>query len=306
VPRVSVIIPAFNAESHLGDALRSVVGQTYNDWEVVVGDDCSTDATGAIARDFGPSFTVVRTPRNSGPAAARNLAVAHSRGELLALLDADDFWRSDYLEHQVALFDRSGGVEAGAGIVACNARVLGPNGFLPGTYMDYVGFPNELSLAQLLASNPIFVSALVPRAIVDNAGGFCAEIFGTEDHDLWVRIVELGYRVVATREPLAVYRLAAGSVSSSPRSMSRASQAVYRRALERGRLGPRERRIARRELRRHRLVERITSSDGLSYRGVIRSLPSLLLFLAEDPTSWRRLARGGLRGRRGMSPFFVV
>jgi glycosyltransferase involved in cell wall biosynthesis len=303
VPRVSVIIPAFNAERHLAETLRSVIDQTYEDWEVVLGDDFSTDATCEIAAEFGASVTVVRNPRNSGPAAARNLAIAHAQGELFTLLDADDFWRTDYLEHQVALFDRSGGLDAGVGIVACNARVLGPEGYLPGTYMDYIEFPREVTLAGLLTSNPIFVSALVPRVAVEDAGGFCTEIVGTEDHDLWVRIVELGYRVVATREPLAVYRLGAGSVSSSPRSMSRASQAVYRRALERGKLNARERRVARRELRRHRLFERIASSEGVSYRRVVRSLPALLVVLAEDPTRWRHLARRARDGSLGMSPF---
>ena len=90
MPRVSVIIPAFNAEAHLAQALDSVVAQTRGDWEVVVGDDCSADRTREIAASFGARVKLASNPRNEGPAAARNLAISHSSGELLAFLDSDD------------------------------------------------------------------------------------------------------------------------------------------------------------------------------------------------------------------------
>jgi teichuronic acid biosynthesis glycosyltransferase TuaG len=303
--RVSVIIPAFNAEAHIREALRSVEAQTYGDWEVVVADDCSTDRTPEIAKEFGERFKVVANPENAGPATARNLAITHSSGELLAFLDADDYWLPEFLERQVDRYDCSQAGGANVGIVACNARVLGPNGFLTGTLMDYVAHPGHVTLPDLLRSNSIFVSAISPRAIVVRAGGFCAEIFGAEDHDLWVRILELGYRVIATQEPLAVYRVQPGSVSASAVSMARATQKVYRRALERSRLTPRERRIARRELRLQRAVEQIASADGVSYGRVLRALPLLVLVAAENPRRWPSLARRVLRGRRGLSLFPV-
>jgi teichuronic acid biosynthesis glycosyltransferase TuaG len=301
MPRVSVIIPAFNAEAHIAETLCSVETQTYPDWEIVLGDDHSTDSTADIAGTFGSRVKVARTAANSGPATARNMAIEHSSGELLAFLDADDYWLPEYLERLVRLFDENQRV----GIVACNARVQSPEGFLPGTYMDYVPFPAEVTVRELLRFNPIFVSAIAPRAVVEQVGGFCPEIFGAEDHDLWVRILELGYRVVATRQPLAVYRLHPGSVSAGAGSMARAAQLVYLRALSRGKLTPRERRVAKRELRRHRAVEQIASARGVSYRRVLRALPLLMLVAAEHPRRWRTLARMVVRGRRGLSPFPV-
>ena len=125
MPRVSVIIPAYNAERHLADALRSVEAQTYGDWEVVVADDASSDATAAIAESF-PRIALVRSATNVGPAGARNLAIEQSGGELLALLDSDDTWLPNYLEEQVCLYDESR--DAKVGIVACNARILGADG----------------------------------------------------------------------------------------------------------------------------------------------------------------------------------
>src|SRR5215208_6041734 len=98
MPRVSVIMPAFNAHEHIVATLRSVQSQTYGDWEVVIGDDCSTDETVAIAQQFDDRFKVVLGAENAGPATARNRALKEANGELLAFLDADDLWLPDFLE----------------------------------------------------------------------------------------------------------------------------------------------------------------------------------------------------------------
>jgi glycosyltransferase involved in cell wall biosynthesis len=164
MPRVSVIIPAYNAEEHIEQALRSVESQTYDDWEIVVCDDCSTDRTAEFAH--------VRTEANSGPAVARNLAISHSSGELLAFLDADDYWLPTYLERLVELHDSSG---KDVGIVACNAAILQEERLRPDTHMDVVRFPEEVTLPRLLQANP-FVSVIAPRRVVDEVGGFCPEL----------------------------------------------------------------------------------------------------------------------------------
>jgi teichuronic acid biosynthesis glycosyltransferase TuaG len=301
MPRVSVIIPAFNAEAHIAETLRSVENQTYDDWEIVLGDDGSDDGTVKLASEFGEKLRIVENPKRSGPATARNLAISRSGGELLAFLDADDYWLPGYLEHQVRFFDESQAVRADVGIVACNACVLGPDGFRPGTYMDLVGAPKDVTLTLMLRFNPIFVSALSPRAVVDEAGGFYPESLA-EDYDLWIRILELGYRVVSTRRPLAVYRVSPGSASARPDVIARATQVVFRRALERGNLTRRQRRIVRRELRAHRVVEQIVSANGTSYRRLLRMLPLLALVAVEHPNRWlsyaRILASGGRRFAR--------
>ena len=92
MPRVSVIIPAYNSADTIAATIASIAGQTYEDWEIVVGDDASTDDTAAVARAADPRVTVVTGESNGGPAAGRNLAVEVAQGELLALLDADDRW----------------------------------------------------------------------------------------------------------------------------------------------------------------------------------------------------------------------
>jgi glycosyltransferase involved in cell wall biosynthesis len=302
MPRVSVIMAAYNARQYIAEALRSVVAQTYDDWEVVVCDDGSTDDTFEIASAFDERVRIVQHVKNAGLAAARNSAVRHSQGELVALLDADDYWLPSYLEHQTALFDNESR-RSQVGIVACNAYFLGPDGVHPRTHADLVNAPANVTVARLLQGNHIFVSAISPRAVVDSAGGFFEELRRVEDLDLWLRIVELGYRVAVTDQPLAVYRLTQGSLSTNPTAMARSMQIVYRRALARGRLTPAERRIAHRELRLQRAVEQIVSPSGISYRRALRALPLLLCVAAEHPRRMGSYARMALRPSRGVSPF---
>jgi glycosyltransferase involved in cell wall biosynthesis len=302
MPRVSVIMPAFNAEAHIAEALASIVAQTSRDWEVVVGDDGSTDRTPDIAAQFGTRVKVARSEANRGPSAARNLAISHSSGELLAFLDSDDYWLPNYLEHQVGLCDTRRADGTDVGIVACNARILGPDGFLPGTYGERVDAGGDVTVTRLLRSNPIFASAISPRRVVDQAGGFCVDLRGTEDHDLWLRIVELGHTVVLSRTPLAVYRIRRQSLSADPGPMAVGSQAVLRRALERGNLTARQRRIAHRELRLHQAIERITSPDGL-YRRLPSTLPLLVRVAAEHPRRWPSFARVLASRGRSLSRF---
>jgi teichuronic acid biosynthesis glycosyltransferase TuaG len=292
MPRVSIVIPAYNAEAYLPEALASVEAQTYSDWEVIVADDASTDGTVQAAQARGERFKVLTGAINEGPAAARNRALEVASGELLSLLDADDLWLPTYLERTVQLYDDSLARGLRPGIVTSDARLLTPEGFLPRTYMELMGFPAEVTVERMLVSNQIYVSALAPRALVDEVGRFCAEIFGTEDYDLWLRIVERGYDVVFVDEPLAVYRLRPASVSSNLARMARSLQSTYRRALERGTLTPRQRRIALRQLRLQRALEQVgllrsERGDGrLPLGRLLRALPLFARVAVENPDRW--------------------
>jgi glycosyltransferase involved in cell wall biosynthesis len=294
-PRVSVVIPAHNAVRHLAETLDSVIAQTYGDWEAIVADDASSDATAELAAGYHPQIACVRSERNLGPAGARNLALSHARGELVALLDADDRWLPHYLERQLDRYDAARASGANVGIVCCDAYELGPEGQRERTYAQRAGWVDEVTLTSLLRSNTIYVSALAPRAAIEEVGGFSTECFGTEDFDLWLRLLESGRSVVATREPLALYRRVDGSVSANVAGMSRATQTAYRRALARGHLTIHQRLIARRELRLQRLVEaweefaaERRSAGQIPWRTGLRALPLALRVGVERPGRWPR------------------
>jgi glycosyltransferase involved in cell wall biosynthesis len=108
-PKVSVVIPVYNREDLIARAIDSVLAQTYKDYEIIVVDDGSTDATRQRLERYGGRVRILHQ-RNRGPYAARNFALEHVRGEYVAFLDSDDVWHQARLERQVRLLDRSAAV----------------------------------------------------------------------------------------------------------------------------------------------------------------------------------------------------
>jgi glycosyltransferase involved in cell wall biosynthesis len=102
---ISVIIPAYNAERYLGEAITSVFAQTHRPHEIIVIDDGSTDDTANVAQSFSPSVRYEWQP-NGGASAARNRGIESATGNFLAFLDADDLWTENKLAHQLAAFER--------------------------------------------------------------------------------------------------------------------------------------------------------------------------------------------------------
>jgi len=120
---VSIITPAYNAESYLTETVRSVQSQTFDDFEMLIVDDDSTDDTAEIAKRFAAEDPRIRLIRqaNAGPSAARNTAIEQARGEYLALLDSDDLWMHTYLADQLAILAAHPDVD----VVSANAFNLG-------------------------------------------------------------------------------------------------------------------------------------------------------------------------------------
>jgi hypothetical protein len=106
--RVSVVIPLYNKAKYITRTLRSVAGQTFEDFETIIVDDGSTDGSGELAAEFPDRRFQVLRQANAGPGAARNRGIKEARGEVIALLDGDDFWMPEYLASVLKLFDESG------------------------------------------------------------------------------------------------------------------------------------------------------------------------------------------------------
>jgi glycosyltransferase involved in cell wall biosynthesis len=258
MPRVSVVIPAYNAAWCLPEALDSLLAQEYGDWEAIVADDGSTDGCGELAEGRDPRIRVVRSDVNRGLAATRNLALEHATGELVALLDADDAWLPNYLTEQVALFDREQARAADVAVVCCDAYQRVGDARIAQRYGERVGYPPaQITLDTLVRFNPIFIGVLLDRARVMAAGAFDARLRSVEDLDLWLRLLEDGGRIVYQREPLAVYRLSEGALSKDVVTMTRSMQAVLERALARDRLPASARAGAEAALRTQRAAEQV-------------------------------------------------
>jgi hypothetical protein len=184
-PRVSVVIPAYNAAATLARALRSALAQIPPPDEILVIDDASTDATAALAEEFGAK--TIRLPARAGAAAARNAGIAAATGEAIAFLDADDQWLPEKLFRQLPLL-------ADASFAACGARLFAEDGKDLGPLYDGE-IPEEgtESWRGLLARNTIATSCVVAwRRDLDAAGGFDPALPVAEDQDLWIRLALRG------------------------------------------------------------------------------------------------------------------
>ena len=175
-----------------------------------------------------------------------------------------------------------------------------PTAIATRSFLDqFRGGHDPLTLESQLRRNRIYVSALVPRDAGDEVGWFDAGLFGTEDHDLWIRILETGRRAVLNPKALAVYRHVPGSVSSDLARQATNDQETYRRAVARGRLSPEQRRIAEREIRYHE-VRGAVAEAWFARRpaALVRRLPAAAGVVLRNPDRWRDWAHALSGGRR--------
>ena len=204
---VSVVIPNYNCSAFLPAALESVFAQTYPNVEVLVVDDGSTDDSLRVLERYVDRVRVLRQP-NGGVSAARNHGIRESRGELVALLDADDLWERDKLAKQLPLF-----ANPNVGLVYCAVEYVDEAGKSLGT--NHTGRRGRVRRSIALLEGTIVLAggstAVVRRECFDRAGLFDPELSTAADWDMWRRIA-CHYEIDVVREPLMQYRLRPSSM----------------------------------------------------------------------------------------------
>lgn len=221
--RVSVIIPNFNHARYLGDAIQSVLNQTYRPVEVIVVDDGSTDDSRAVAARFGEQVTTI-WQENQGLSAARNTGLAAATGSLIALLDADDLFEPDFLSTLVTIIANDPAIAG----VHCGYRFVDHrNRPLPQVEARDVA-PGQL-YHDLLASNFLVPeSMLLRRRCYEEAGLFDTSLRACEDWDMWLRIASQ-HNIACSTAVLTLHRILPGSMSTDPRRMLDSRLAVLRK-----------------------------------------------------------------------------
>lgn len=219
---VSVIMPAYNAERFISQAIESVRSQTYKNWELIVCDDQSSDRTRSIIAEFvrfDPRISQVQSVRNAGPGHARNLAIAEGRGRWLAFLDSDDVWDREKLRNTLAHAER-----CGSALTFTAYQRISEDGSRAGRT---IRVPSSVTYRQLLRTNVIATSTvLIDRFKISNFQMVERVFF--DDFIAWLQITKEGHKTAGLSAVLTKYRTRKKSFSSNKIRSARKVIWIYR------------------------------------------------------------------------------
>jgi glycosyltransferase involved in cell wall biosynthesis len=222
---VSVIMPAYNLAPYIEAAMDSVRAQTYQDWELLIVDDGSTDGTGSIVETYAAREPRVRLFRqsNAGISAARNRALRDASGEFLAIFDGDDVWEPRYLDAQLAILRRHPEID----VVTGNAWFLGSrqHGQPARPWPDPRPHPTLRSILE--DETAVFIMSVMRRRVHETVGAFDETLCTNEDYDFWLRAAVAGVRFYRNDKPLGHYRRRDDSMSASEVRMLTGIVRVY-------------------------------------------------------------------------------
>ncbi len=225
-PLVSVIMPVYNCADYIRQALQSVLEQTYTNIELVIVDDGSTDGSASIARGLAPHAKIIVQP-NGGVSTARNRGILASKGELVAFLDADDWWAPTIVEKMVA----TAAEHPECGCVYTDFTHVIDGDVVGSRLSELPECPESQVYERLAAGNFIHMSAaMVRREALSYSGLFDPAIRSAEDYDLWLRLARWEeFRCVP--EVLSFYRLH-GNNSVVSSKHARNALAGYKQLLQ--------------------------------------------------------------------------
>lgn len=220
--KISIITPAYNAERFIGEAIESVLAQTYSNWEMIITDDCSSDQTIEIIKSYQQTderIKLIQLAENSGSAIARNTSMDHASGSFLAFLDSDDQWLPDKLVKQLDFmlekdiaFSFTKYVRIEEDGTETNAITEAPE------TVDY----NELMKHCVIGC----LTVMLDKDKIGNER--MINIRTRQDYVFWLTIMKTGFLAYGLPEVLAKYRLVEGSISSNKVKAAKQNWYVYR------------------------------------------------------------------------------
>jgi glycosyltransferase involved in cell wall biosynthesis len=250
-PKVSVYTPTYNYGRFIGEAIQSVLDQTFQDWELIIVDDGSTDNTREVVASFADPRIHYVYQQNRGNPAARNTALKLARGEYIACLDADDMWLPEMLQKLVAQLDR---LPPTVGLIYCDSYLFNDeDGAIIRRFLQGRKPPQGRIFGELLETDGWFipdVGSLMRREVIDRVGLYDESLLRYQDWEMWVRIAAV-YEVAAVDEALARSRRHPASNIKGMEAMYRYGQAARRKVMAGYPLNRRERRTLQHNLAHH-------------------------------------------------------
>ena len=221
-PEVSIVIAAYNCGDFILETVSSVINQTFQNWELIIVDDCSNDDTpDKIATLNDNRITIIRLDKNSGlPATPRNIGIRAAKGEFIAFLDHDDVWSPDKLTVQVDWLRQ----DPESALISCPLIISSPdkkynNSKTTNKRKYQSGYMHD----KLLQYNFIACSSVVVRAsVIDEVGYFDEDpqVSAIEDWDLWLRIAKR-YKITFLPQTLGLYRMHSSGLSTATKQITR-------------------------------------------------------------------------------------
>lgn len=226
-PKVSVLIKSYNHAPFIGQAIQSVLDQSYQDFEIVITDDFSTDSSVDIIRRFkDPRILLEVSPRNEGIAITMNRCVARARGEYLAILNSDDYALPGRLEKQVKFLDENPDISLLFGM----PLPVDDNGRPTNAHNDFTIPYKQPRVSRATWLRHLFFhgncfcgpAAMIRRSAYDKAGEVNPRYTNLEDHDMWVRMLMSGQNAHVLPDQITAFRIRSGNANmSAPRWDSR-------------------------------------------------------------------------------------
>jgi len=254
-PLVSIIIPVYNSSAYIADALRSALGQDYENKEIIVVDDGSTDSTPEILRSF-PDQIVVLTQLNAGPGAARNRGLKHASGTYIAFLDADDFWVPGKLRLQIDYLEQNPDIGAAySNWLLWHAdgegRFVSPS--LPCLNKPTSIVPKDSGwiYTSLLFECRLLTSAVVlRRSVMEQVGRFDEDLLRGQDYDYWLRLSRIS-QIHKLDHELVLYRIHGDNIAVKYSNQNYELMVVEKNVALCGLRGPDGKSVSKKKLQRH-------------------------------------------------------
>ncbi len=214
IPKVSVIIPAYNVAAFICETLDSVLAQTFKAYEIVVINDGSPDSR-ELENNLTPYLDriIYLKQENRGAGAARNTGLRRAQGSYVAFLDGDDAWLPDYLAEQIRLIESDGGYD----LVYANALLVGTSPWEGKTFMDRDPSNGPVTFEALIGEHCLIITSgvLARRKPIMEVGLFDESLRNSQDFDLWVRLAKRGHaRMNYQRKVLLRHRAHSGSLAA--------------------------------------------------------------------------------------------
>ncbi len=282
----SIIMPAYNSAPYIAQSIDSVFQQTFDDWELIVIDDGSTDNTVDIVNGYGDRVRFLRQ-KNQGAAAARNYGAQEAHGTWLAFLDSDDIWMPDKLEKQMELTDRYNW--------SCTDSVFfGHNHDGTTRSSDVSPHTSDDVLSTLVVNNFIGTSTvLMKKSVFFECGGFDQSLKALQDWDLWLKVASkhsLGY----VADAAVRYRVHAKSTSRSTRNTHQYHMEVIRRTFSKGGVGEKLVNLRKKALAESFGILAIISEDTGDFSFAFLCSLKSAYYQPWQAYRWKSLARIGL------------